>query len=64
MTFREVEKILKNNGWKCIRTNGSHCQFKKDGSGPTIPVPCHSGKDISIGVLKNLQKGTGLSFIR
>lgn len=64
MTYTKVEKILKRNGWKCIRINGSHHQFQKDGSGPTITVPRHPGKDLSIVVLRNIEKGTGLSLKR
>jgi len=62
MTFREVDKILRKNGWKCIRINGSHHQYQKNNAGPTVTVPNHKGRDISIGVLKNLERGTGLSF--
>lgn len=64
MTYTEVEKILKRNGWKCIRIKGSHHQFQKDGSGPTITVPRHPGKDLFIEVLRNIEKGTGLSLKR
>ncbi|PRY80137.1 type II toxin-antitoxin system HicA family toxin [Alkalibacterium olivapovliticus] len=62
MTFREAKKILKKNGWVHVRTNGSHVQFKKAGVDFTANVPCHGSKDLSIGVLKSLEKGTGLSF--
>lgn len=28
---RDIEKILKNNGWKFLRQNGSHKIYIKDG---------------------------------
>lgn len=64
MTFRKVKKILIKNGWVHVRTNGSHVQFKKPGIAYIVNIPYHGSKDLSIGVLKNLEKGTGLSFTK
>lgn len=64
MTFREVEKILKANSWVLIRVSGSHHQFRKTGNPNSITVPNHNGHDLTIGVLKDLEKKTGLSFRR
>lgn len=64
MTYREVEKVLRKNRWQLVRVSGSHYCFKKLGSSYVAVVPCHGGKDISIGVLKSLEKGTGLSIRR
>lgn len=27
---RDIQRILKNNGWKFDRQNGSHCVYKND----------------------------------
>lgn len=64
MTYREVRKVLNNNGWECVRAKGSHHQYQKEGKGTVITVPYHSGKDITIGVLRDIEKGTGLSLKR
>ena len=64
MKYREVVKMLKKNGWREVRSNGSHHAFKHPGSSYLAIVPEHGGKDISVGVLRELSKGTGLSFIR
>lgn len=64
MKYREIEKILKADKWCLIRVSGSHHQFRKAGVPHTIVVPNHNGKDISIGVVKDLEKKTGLSFRR
>lgn len=61
MYFREVKKVLEKNGWVLVRTTGSHFQYKHS-SGKMVTVPCHAGKDISIGTLKSISKYTGLSF--
>ena len=63
MTYRQVDKILKSNGWQLVRVKGSHHQYKKAGVDFCASVPNHSGKDLSIGVLKGLERGTGLSFL-
>lgn len=62
MTFREIKKILKANGWVLIRVSGSHHQYRKTGCPNSITVPNHNGRDLTIGVLKDLEKKTGLSF--
>ncbi|MCR5587783.1 MAG: type II toxin-antitoxin system HicA family toxin [Lachnospiraceae bacterium] len=62
MNFRKVEKILKKDGWKLVRVTGSHYQYKKVGVNELAVVPNHNGKDLSIGVLRNLEKVTGLSL--
>lgn len=63
MTFKEVVKVLESNGWAEVRVKSSHHQFKKPGVEFLATVPNHGSKDISIGVIKSLEKGTGLSFI-
>ena len=64
MTFREIDKILKADDYVLVRITGSHYQYRKAGVPYTSVVPNHNGKDISIGVLKNLEKKTGLSLRR
>lgn len=64
MTFRKIEKLLKANNWVLIRVSGSHHQYRKAGVPYPIVIPNHNGHDLSIGVLKDLEKKTGLSFRR
>ncbi len=58
LTFKEVEKLLKANGWKYKSTNGSHYNYVND-KGEKIPVPRHSG-DIPKGTLNSILKQAGL----
>lgn len=60
MNFRKVHKIITADGWKLIRIVGSHYQYQKSGC-RSIVVPRHSG-DLSIGVIRQLEKITGLSL--
>lgn len=64
MTFRIIKNALNANGWVLVRVTGSHFQYRKVGVPYSITVPNHNGKDISIGVVKDLEKKTGLSLLR
>jgi len=59
MKFRELDRILRDNGWmrESRGTSGSHVMYRKDGK--KVPVPNHTG-DIPIGTLKAIYKQTGL----
>ncbi len=62
MSFKQIERIIKKDGWVEVRVNGSHHQYKKIGCTSLVVIPSHGSRDISIGVIKNLEKITGLSF--
>lgn len=63
MTFRKIDKILTADGWYLVRVLGSHYRYYKTGMEP-ITVPNHNGHDITIGVIKDIEKKTGLSLRR
>lgn len=42
MTKRELEKILKKNGWAIVH-GAKHDAAIKDGVGTKIPIPRHKG---------------------
>lgn len=60
MNGKEVMKELQRNGWVEARVKGSHHMMKKDGI--TVPVPIHGSKDIGIGLLKKIEKQTGVKL--
>ena len=62
--FKTIEKKMVTNGWFLVRVSGSHYQYKHSANPNTITIPNHNGKDLSVGVLKNLEKMTGLSLRR
>lgn len=55
-SYKEVVKILKENGWQLKRTSGSH-EIYVNSQGRTCPVKCTS-KDIPKGTLKNIERIT------
>lgn len=63
MNYQKIEKVLRANGWVCIRIGGSHHQFINPSTKKLATVPYHGGnKDIAIGTLKSIEKQTGLSL--
>lgn len=57
MRDKDLLKLLKKNGWRLIRINGSHHILQKGEQ--TITVPIH-GKDVPVGLLNRILKETGL----
>ncbi|MBR2811905.1 MAG: type II toxin-antitoxin system HicA family toxin [Solobacterium sp.] len=60
MEAKKLIKVLKADGWKQVRQNGSHAQFRKAGNSHVVTVPVHPGKEVSLNVLKDIERKTGL----
>ena len=60
MRFREVDKILKDDGWVEIKQVGSHHQYKHPKKPGKVTVPEHRGKDINPTTVKSIFKQAGL----
>jgi predicted RNA binding protein YcfA (HicA-like mRNA interferase family) len=56
---REIIKVI-DDGWRHVRTKGSHRQFKHDDKPGVVTVPGHLGDDIAIGTLNSVLKQAGL----
>lgn len=59
MTYREVLKMLKKDGWTIYESNGSHIQFKHPTKPGKVTVPKHIG-DVKKGTLNSILKQAGL----
>lgn len=64
MTFREVETILKADGWVETAVLEQYRQYRKVGVPDAVSVPYGHGRNLSISTIKSLEKSTGLSFRR
>ncbi len=64
MDFRQVENIITRNGWILIRTLGNSRQYKKPGCEKAVVITDYGRQDIPIGVVRHLEKLTGLSLER
>ena len=57
MKDKDLLKLLKKNGWRKVRVNGSDHILQKDGKTTVIPV---HGRDVPVGLLNAILKETGL----
>ena len=55
MRVRELEKILKEDGWYVVKQVGSHRQYKHPVKSGKVTIPIHSG---------DLDKGTANSVLK
>jgi predicted RNA binding protein YcfA (HicA-like mRNA interferase family) len=60
MKVREVIQLLQRNGWKEMRSKGSHRQFKHSNQPYVITVPGNDGKELALGTLNAILKKAGL----
>ena len=60
MRFREVDKMLRADGWYEVKKVGSHHQYKHPTKPGKVTVPEHGGKDINFTVAKSILKQAGL----
>lgn len=59
MSFKELERILLNDGWYLVHVRGSHYQYKHKYKSGKITIPMHN-KDINIKTLNSILKQAGL----
>jgi len=58
MKSSELHKLVRKNGWKHVRTNGSHYIYQKNSR--TYPVPYHGSKEIKKGIELAIKKDMDL----
>lgn len=59
MKFRELEKILLEDGWYQVKQKGSHHQYKHPVKRGKVTIPEHGG-DINIDTVKSIKRQTGI----
>ena len=60
MRFREVEKMILQDGWYEVKQVGSHHQYNHSTKSGKVTIPEHKGKDINMTVVKSILKQAGL----
>ena len=60
MDSRQIIRRLEADGWVCVRTKGSHRQFKHPDRPGLITVP-HPKKDLPMGTVRAIMKQAGWS---
>jgi predicted RNA binding protein YcfA (HicA-like mRNA interferase family) len=59
-TPKQIIRILEQNGFRYVRSKGSHFIFRKDNTHQRVIVPMHR-KDLPKGTLISILKQAGLS---
>lgn len=60
MNGKQIIKKLEANGFKVLRTSGSHCIL---GDGKCkVTVPVHGSSDLKVGTLKSIEKQSGVKL--
>lgn len=62
MNGKQIIKKLEADGWRLARIDGSHHVMEKDGVQRPVPVPVHGHHDIGVGLLKKIEKQSGVKL--
>lgn len=60
MKFREIEKLIKEDGWKYSYSTGSHYYYIHPTKPGKITIPYHPGKDIKTKTVNSILNQAGL----
>jgi predicted RNA binding protein YcfA (HicA-like mRNA interferase family) len=60
MKVRDVIQLVESDGWRHVRTTGSHRHFKQPVKPNVVTIPSHPGDDLPTGTLKSVLKAAGL----
>ncbi|HSD36071.1 MAG TPA: type II toxin-antitoxin system HicA family toxin [Rhodocyclaceae bacterium] len=59
MKSGELIRMLEEDGWKQVRTKGSHHHFKHPNKPNLVTVP-HPKKDLPVGTINSILRDAGL----
>ena len=59
MTFKEADKMVRNDGWELKNIKGSHYHYEHDIKPGKVTIPCHRG-DLPKRVENSIKKQAGL----
>lgn len=60
MKVRDVIRVIEKDGWRLMRTKGSHRQFQHHAKAGTVTVAGKLGVDVPRGTLNSILKQAGL----
>jgi predicted RNA binding protein YcfA (HicA-like mRNA interferase family) len=61
---RDVIRLIEADGWRQVRTTGSHRHYKHPFKPNVVTVPGHPGDDLPVGTLKSILKAARLEAAR
>ena len=60
MKIRDLIKAVEKDGWRHVKTKGSHRQYKHAEKPGRVTIPGHPGDDVMPGTLKSILTQAGL----
>jgi predicted RNA binding protein YcfA (HicA-like mRNA interferase family) len=57
---RDVVKMVEADGWRHVRTTGSHRHYKHLSKPNVVTIPGHPGDDVPAGTPKSILRAAGL----
>jgi predicted RNA binding protein YcfA (HicA-like mRNA interferase family) len=60
LKIRELIRLLERDGWRLVRTRGSHRQYKHPDKPGTVTIAGHEGDELAPGTLNSVLKQAGL----
>ena len=60
MKIRDLIKAVEKDGWKHVKTKGSHRQYKHTEKPGRVTIPGHPGDDVHPETLKSILTQAGL----
>ena len=60
LTARQVEEILRQNGFQLVKAEGSHFKWR-NAAGRCVPVPHHGNKTMPQGTLLAIFRQAGIT---
>jgi predicted RNA binding protein YcfA (HicA-like mRNA interferase family) len=62
MKYRDVVRMLEDDGWVLERTKGSHLQWRHPHKPGTVTIACGGklGRDVPPGTLASIRKQAGI----
>jgi predicted RNA binding protein YcfA (HicA-like mRNA interferase family) len=58
---KDLCKVLKRKGWRCVRINGSHHVYSSADGTRKVSVPVHGNKSLRTGTQHTIMKDAGLT---
>ncbi len=60
MKVRDLMRLIESDGWRHVRTRGSHRQYKHPVKKGRVTLPGHAGDDVHPDTLKSVLIQAGL----
>ncbi len=64
MKARDVIAALDADGWREVRSKGSHKQFRHPTKPGTVTIPAHGGQELKIGTVAAIERQSGVQLRR